>query len=185
MNEFAELLAGCRRGDAAAFAAVVERYLPHVQEAVRRRLSATLRARFDSTDFTQNVWVSFIRVTIDRLDLPDERALVAYLSQMAENKVLEECCRHATLKRNIRREVSLTELDEPADASATPSAEVMADDRWAELTAGLSPRERVMVRMLSAGHTHEAVAEQFGLTARTVGRLVRRLRVRPTAEGAA
>jgi RNA polymerase sigma factor (sigma-70 family) len=179
MTEFAELLAGCRRGDAAALTAVVERYLPHVRQAVRRQLSATLRARFDSTDFTQNVWVSFLQLTIARLDLPDEQALVAYLAKMAENKVREEGRHQTTAKQNIRREVSLAAVGEVAGTPATPSAEVMAGDRWAALTAGLSHRERVMVRMLREGHTQEAVAERLGLTARTVRRLLARLRDDP------
>lgn len=183
MTEFADLLAGCRRGDSAALAAVVERYLPHVRQVVRRRLSATLRAQFDSTDFTQNVWASFIRVTIDRLDLPNERALVAFLAKMAENKVLEECRQQTTDMRNVRRVVSLTDLGEVAAPPQTPSAEVMAGEHWAALAAGLSPRERVMVRMLSEGHTQKAVAERLGLTARTVRRLLTRLRDhRPVGE---
>lgn len=182
MNEFAELLAGCRRGDAAAFAVVVERYLPHVRQAVRRRLSARLRARFDSTDFAQEVWASFFKVTLDRLDLPDEGALVAYLSRMAENKVLEECRHQTTLKVNIRRDVSLTELGELPDR---PAGEDPADERWAAITRELTDRERAVLALLRDGHTREAVAERLGLTGRTVRRLLERLRGVPAVGGTA
>lgn len=176
MNQFAQLLDGCRRGDEAAFAVLVERYLPHVRAAVRRRLSGPLRGRFDSLDFTQNVWASFFQKSLDRLDLPDERALVAYLARMAELKVAEEYRHQTRQKVAVGRHVPLAQVPEVAGPSLTPSAEVMAGDRWAALTAGLSDRDRTMLRMLRDGHTYQAVAAHFGMTAKTVQRLVARLR---------
>jgi len=185
MSEFDELLDGCRRREPGAFATLVERYLPHVRAAVRRRLSARLRTRFDSLDFTQNVWASFFQATLDRLDLPSEEALVAYLSRMAELKVNEEFRRQLSLKGDMRREVALGDVPEPAGRGATASQQVLTDDRLAAVTAGLSDRDRDMLRMLSEGHTYRSVAERFGLTAKTVQRLMDRVRDQPPAEGSA
>ena len=176
MSEFEELVAGCRRGEAGAIAELVVRYLPHVRAAVRQRLSRRLRVRFDSHDFTQNVWASFFQITLDRLDLPTEAALVGYLSRIAELKVIEEFRKQVTRKLDFRRDVPLARLPEMPGATASPSGEVMAGDRWSALTAGLSERERGMLRMLHDGHTQEAVAERFGLTVRTVHRLLARVR---------
>jgi RNA polymerase sigma factor (sigma-70 family) len=182
MSEFGQLLAGCRRHDPAAFAALVAKYLPHVRAAVRRRLSGRLRTRFDSHDFTQNVWASFFRQSLDRLDLPTEASLVAYLARMAELKVAEEGRKQLTLKADVRRDVPLGEVPEPAARTPTPSGLAVADDRWAALTAGLTDRDREMVQMLHDGETYEAVAERFGLTVKTVQRLIGKLRDLPPAE---
>lgn len=182
MSEFERLLDGCRRREPGAFALLVERYLPHVRAAVRRRLSPRLRTRFDSLDFTQNVWASFFQVTLDRLDLPTEAALVAYLSRMAELKVNEEFRHQLTRKADMRRDVPLGDVPEPAGRGATASHQAIAADRWDELTAGLSDRDRDMLRMLGEGHTYRAVAERFGLTAKTVQRLMERVRGGPPAQ---
>jgi RNA polymerase sigma factor (sigma-70 family) len=176
-------LAGCRRREPGAFAALVERYLPHVRAAVRRRLNPRLRARFDSADFTQNVWASFFQMTLDRLDVTSEAALLAYLARMAELKVAEEARHQLTLKSDVRRDVPLGDVPEPTGRVPTPSGEVAATDRWAALTVGLSDRDQDMLRMLRDGHTHQVIADRFGLTAKTVQRLLDRLRDRrPTGD---
>jgi RNA polymerase sigma factor (sigma-70 family) len=175
MSEFDQLLAGCRRREAGAFAALVARYLPLVKAVVRRQLSARLRSRFDSHDFAQDVWASFFQITLDRLDVPTEQALIAYLAKMAEVKVAEEGRHQYTRKGDIRRDLSLADVPEPAVA-ATPSQEVTAGDRWRQLTAALTPREREMLDMIRDGHTQEAVAARFQLTVKTVQRLLQKVR---------
>ncbi len=179
MSEFEQLLGRVRRNEPGAFAELVERYLPLVRAVVRRRLSDRLRTRFDSQDFTQDVWASFFQVSLSRLDLPTEADLVAYLAKMAEVKVAEEGREQLTKKRDIRRERSLANSPEPVGGGHTPSQEVMARDRWEELTAGLSETERQMVTMIRDGSSYEAVAGRFDLTIKTVRRLVERLRLRP------
>ena len=178
MSDFERLLDGCRRRDPGAFALLVERYLPLVRAVVRRRLSDRLRSRFDLHDFTQDVWASFFQVTLDRLDLSSEDALIAYLAGMAEVKVVEQGRNHHTQKADIRRERSLDSTPE-LSAGNTVSQEVMAGDRWEALTAGLSETEREMVCMIRDGHSHEAVAERFDLTTKTVQRLMDKLRPHP------
>lgn len=176
-NEFEVLLEACRRGEPGALDVLARRYLPHVRTAVRSRLSAVLRARFDSHDFAQDVWASFFRITLDRLDLADESALVGYLSQMARLKVAEEYRHQTTRKVGLTRN---TPLDGDLELGLTgrghtPSAEVIATDQWERLTDGLSDRQRRMLAMLRDGATHVAVADEFGLSEKTVRRLVARL----------
>lgn len=182
MTEFEQLLDGCRRREPGAFATLVERYLPHVRAAVRRRLTARLRTRFDSHDFTQNVWASFFQVTLDRLDLPTEDALVGYLARMAELKVAEEFRHQYTRKADVRRNLPLEAVPELVGRVSTPSMEAMATDRWEALTAALSDRERAMLRMLHDGESYHMIGERFGMTAKTVQRLMEKLRT-VTGEG--
>ncbi|OWK40231.1 RNA polymerase sigma factor [Fimbriiglobus ruber] len=177
-NDFASLLDGIRRGEAAAAEELIRRYLPHVRAAVRRRLSQDLRLRFDSQDFAQDVWLSFFRSAVDRLDLPDEGALVAYLSQMARLKVAEEYRHQTTQKVGLTRDTPLAATGELMTREPTPSAFAVAADQWEQLTARLPDRERGILRMLRDGHTHGEVAAAFGLSEKTIQRLVQRLHIR-------
>jgi RNA polymerase sigma factor (sigma-70 family) len=164
-----------------ATAELVRRYLPHVRAAVRRRLATSMRIRFDSQDFAQDVWLSFFRAALDREDLRDEGGLVAYLSEMARLKVAEEYRHQTTQKVGLTRAVSFSETNDPTGREPTPSETVLADDEWERLTAGLPDRERRMLQMLRDGHTHADTAATFQLSEKTVQRLVRRLLSRGAA----
>ena len=174
-TEFADLIVACRNGDPLALAEMVRRYKHHIQVAVRSRLSGPLRARFDSHDFTQEVWASFFRITLDRLDLPDESSLIAYLAQMARWKVGEEYRHQNTKKVGIGRDMPLDDAGEQRADVATPSAEVIARDRWEALTADLSEREKKLLEMVRDGHSHADIAREYGLSVRTVRRFVSRI----------
>jgi RNA polymerase sigma factor (sigma-70 family) len=182
-DELLLLLDACRRRDPAATAELVRRYLPHVRAAVRRRLAAGMRIRFDSQDFAQDVWLSFFRAAIDREDLRDEAVLVAYLSRMAQLKVAEEYRHQTTQKVGLTRDTPLAQTSDPAGREPTPSAAAIADDEWERLTAGLSAYEREMLRMLRDGHTHADTAAAFRLSEKTVQRLVRRVLRRGISPG--
>lgn len=182
-DDFPALLAACRRRDPAATDELVRRYLPHVRAAVRRRLAAHMRLRFDSHDFAQDVWLSFFRVALDRQDLRDEGALVAYLSQMARLKVAEEYRHQTTQKVGLSREAPVAEATGLTARQPTPSENATADEEWERLTAGLPDRERRMLQMLRDGHTHADTAATFQMSEKTVQRLVRRLL--PRDEGGA
>lgn len=172
-------MALCRDGDEAALKELFDRYKDHVQRAVRSRLSGPLRARFDTQDFTQDVWKSFFKVALDRVTVPDETALIAYLAQMAKYKVGEEFRHQNTQKVGIGRDMPLDDAGEQRGPSATPSAEAMANDQWVALTSGLSEREIRMLTMIRNGETHAVIAQEFGLSEKTVQRLVVRLQARP------
>ncbi len=183
-NDFQLLLAACRRREPGAVAELVHRYLPHVQAAVRRRLGTGMRTRFDTVDFAQEVWLSFFRTAIDRAELRDEASLIAYLTQMAKLKVVEEHRHQSTQKVGMGRESSLVETTAaPAGREPTPSAAAIADDEWQRLTARLPDREREMLRMLRDGHSHADTAAAFGLSEKTIQRLLRRVLGRDTGPG--
>lgn len=182
-SEFLELLEGCRRRDTGATAEFVDRYLPHVRTAVRRRLSGNLRVRFDSHDFAQNVWLSFFRVAVDRIDVRDETALVAYLCQMARLRVAEEYRHQTTLKNDLNRAVSMDMGEEPTGREPTPSTAAINDEEWQLLIANLTDRERAMLAMLREGHTQADTAAALNLSEKTVQRLLRKLDVRHPAPG--
>ncbi len=171
MNEVARLLAECRAGDEVAFQQLVSKYLPYLERAIRRKLPDPLRRRFNTSDFAQEVWASFIGRPLAEIDLTSERAVVAYLRGMADKKIKEEVRHQLTLAQGGDRTVPLDGTPDPADSTPTPSALMVADERLEALADGLTEHQQAMVRMLAIGHSAEAVGEMFELNERTVRRL--------------
>src|SRR5258708_1807407 len=89
-GDFTSLMQRVHQGDEDAAWELLDEYGPHVINVVRRVLTNRMRTKADSTDFAQSVWASFFanRSTADRFDRPE--SLMAYLAQIARNKVGEE-----------------------------------------------------------------------------------------------
>jgi len=174
-RDFPTLMQRVHQGDEDAAWELLDEYGPHVINVVRRVLTSRVRSKADSTDFAQSVWASFFanRSTVDRFDRPD--ALMAYLAQVARNKVGEELRRlNQTQKYDIAREKSL-------DGSASFAVELLFSDDMSpsqtafsnELMAGLPAHYMNVVRMRNAGASFEEIADASGLAERTVRRILR------------
>lgn len=191
-----DVLRRLRAGDPAAAVELCRRYGPHLRVVVRRRLDPRLRPRFDSLDFTQEVWASFFALAPDRYAFDSPAALVGFLARMAHNKVVEEVRRQTrTRKHDITREVPLDHcgwgcevaLDRPSDS---PSEQAVAAEQWEQLLDGVPPAHRVVVEQLREGYTYEEIGRRTGISTRSVKRIVRRLKEvaglaepRPRSEG--
>lgn len=181
-RELTELLERARRGCPAAARALYDRYGRAVQRAVRRRLARPLRRQFDSADFIQSVWASFFTSPRQHTFASPE-ALVAFLSQVAYNKVAEKTRqRLGTLRYDISREVPLDggpSGGPPAELipapTPTPSQHAQADDRWRSLVDGLGPGPRRALEMLREGHSHAEIAARLGVDRKAIQRLLERL----------
>ena len=156
---------------------------PHaVRVAVRRRLHDRLRPHYDSLDFVQEVWASFLALDPGRYRFADPDALVGFLCRVARNKVVEVFRkRFATTKHDITREVPYPPEGEDSrngvpGPGPTPSQAAMAGERWADLVRRLPEGHRVVLERLREGHTHEEVAALLSINVRTVERIVRRLK---------
>jgi RNA polymerase sigma factor (sigma-70 family) len=178
-REFSSLMQRVHQGDEDAAWELLDEYGPHVINVVRRVLTSRMRSKADSTDFAQSVWASFFanRSTADRFDRPD--ALMAYLAQVARNKVGEEFRRLCqTQKYDLDREQSL-------DGSARFAGELLFSDEMSpsqtafsnELMAGLPAHYVNVVRMRNAGASFDEIADASGLAERTVRRILRFLSV--------
>src|SRR3954469_20772538 len=98
-------MARLRAGDPGALDALYREYGPFVRAAVRRQLHPRLRTRFDSLDFVQDVWASFLAIPADRYAFDNPQALLAFLTRMAHHRVIEVFRqRFETQKNDITRE---------------------------------------------------------------------------------
>jgi DNA-directed RNA polymerase specialized sigma24 family protein len=186
-DNFADLMARAKSGDAAAIRAFLSRFEWEVQMMVRARLPKKLRVRFDSMDFAQAVWQSFFSDLRNKApDFENVQHLRAFLKGMVWNKVREQHRRLTkTEKCDLGREESLYirrgDRDVPREVVSpdpSPSQTVQADDRLAQLTTGCAPGQVAVIRLRHQGLTIDEIAARTGFNERTVRRFIEAARVR-------
>jgi RNA polymerase sigma factor (sigma-70 family) len=181
-DDFRVLMDRVWAGDAAAYEQLLARHGEAVREAVRGRLHPRLRPRYDSLDFVQDVWASFVAMRPAGGQFADPDELTKYLCQIARFKVIE-AFRHrfSTKRQDITRERPLPPAAEESQAGLvgrepSPSQTAVADERWESLTRRLPEGHRAVLGLLRDGYTHEEIARMLGIGVRTVERIVRRLK---------
>jgi RNA polymerase sigma-70 factor (ECF subfamily) len=174
-RDIARLLVAFRAGEPDAAAELHALCGPTIRAAVRRHLHPRLRARFDSTDFEQDVWASFLATPADRCAFTTAGAIRGYLARVAHNKVVETFRqRFGTQKCDIARETA----GDPELAARVPSPSqwAIAGEAWEKLLGRVPPGHRAVVERLREGHDHEEIARLTGVSLSTVNRIVRRLK---------
>ncbi len=178
-DDFRSLLSAPLDGDPEAAGRLCRDYEEPILRVVRRKLLPHLRSRYDSLDFVNDVWVSFFANPPQDARLASPQSLIAYLAQMASNKVVEARRSSTAAKNNIGREMP---LDAAARADhvggipgpeATPSQIVGAEDEFQRLLRGRSPMHQGILNLLRDGMTYREIADRLNTTEKTVQRLVR------------
>jgi RNA polymerase sigma factor (sigma-70 family) len=182
--ELRELLGAVRAGSEDAARTLVDLYGPHILQAVRRRLHRKLRSQYDSADFVQAVWASFLALRTSEIPLDSPAALVRYLAGIARNKMIDAFRKRVTgPKRKADREAPLTFVRGARDdgrgdlpgREPTPSKIVMAEEKWAEFLRSEPPHVRHIMQRLRRGEEAEKIARDLGVGDWTVRRAIRRL----------
>ncbi|MCA9173192.1 MAG: sigma-70 family RNA polymerase sigma factor [Planctomycetales bacterium] len=174
--EFGVIVSALRQGSMGAVWSLIERYEPHIQRVVRRRLSHKLRSKFDTMDFVQMVWMSFFEDP-DRLGgFDNPRQLFGFLAKMAQHKVDTELRRRTTQKYDVSKERPLEEVQSRAERPLdTPSQIAIARERWDDLLEKLPNHHREVVRLRLAGMTFQQISDKLSLDERTARRVLKAL----------
>lgn len=172
------MLERARGGDPEAARTLYARYSAYVRVAVRRQLHPRLRSQFDSLDFVQDVWTSFLTAPADPARFETPAALLSFLSRMAHNKLVDAVREQfQTAKRDVTREEPLGETTAGMpDRGPSPSQWAVAGERWEQLVGHFPAGHRAILERLRAGYTALEIAEQAGVSVSTVNRIVRRLK---------
>ncbi|MEO0531075.1 MAG: sigma-70 family RNA polymerase sigma factor [Planctomycetota bacterium] len=178
LSEFDVLVAEADRGSEEAVWELVERFSPHVYRVVRRRMQPSLRQRFDSTDFVQMTWASFLLRDRELSAFGDETKLCAYLAGIAKNKVLIGA--RKTLDRpaqNAKREVTMEHPEAVALSASTPLPDEVTAfrDAWDQHLAAQPARHREIVELRLTGLNCKEVGAEVGVNERTVRRVLKSL----------
>lgn len=178
-TEFDQMMQRIRTGDDSGMQQLVAEYGHLLLAVIRRYFRRDMRARFDSHDFAQAVWISLYRKREELGRFQNPRALMGYLSRMAIHKVIDEGRRQTGAKRDVRLEVHLSDVAGSRERSNPTASDVaVANERLEELLDQERPDLRSMVRLRLQGHTIEDIARRVDRDERTVRRLFRRIRSR-------
>ena len=181
-REFHELLTQIAAGSQEAARKFFDQYGPYILQVVRSRLNRRLRTKFDSQDFMQDVWASFFHHTPPPDMFSSREALLAYLGNMASNKVVETVRRRLHGKRYCTyRENSLDgsarlEAENVRDPDPTPSEIVGAKEAWRQIVRLQQPMHKKMLALLRMGYTHSEITEMLKLGSKRVQRLLQHLK---------
>jgi RNA polymerase sigma factor (sigma-70 family) len=191
-TDIADLIARARAGEEPAIRDFLTRFEGELRIMVRGRLPRKLRSQFDSMDFVQAVWKSFFS-DLHKLppNLENEHQLRGFLAGVARNKVNEVHRRLTRTKKYalarqqplIVRRGGFDLVHEPVSPEPSPSEDVQAHDRLAQLISGCTPREVEVIQLRHHGLTFEEIATRMGLHERSVRRVIDQARTRMEARG--
>jgi len=179
-SDFEELYRRARAGEKAAWDELFRLCYPKVVRVVRRKLDRPMRSLYDSTDFASDVMKS-LAANAGRLEFTSFESLIAFLVQVAEQKVIDEYRKAHTLKRDIDRQHRLTPDEggpEPfglASGDPTASQVAQAGEAHERLLAGQSEPERKAIELKQQGYSVAEIAEKTGWHPRKVQRFFKGL----------
>ena len=178
--EFVALMKRVQEGSREAARELHERYGPHIRRAVRRRLHQRLRSKFDSLDFVQDVWASFFDDIPQRYNFEQPEDLISFLTAMAHNKVAQVTRQRFERKKyDVRRELTADAEPRGADRfpanQQTPSEIMMGREEWDRLLDKQPLVHRRILILLREGKSSANIAEELGISQRTVTRVLRKI----------
>jgi len=172
----ADLLEKWSSGDLEAAEQLLLTYEPQLRLVVRRRLSRSLRAKFDSIDVVQSVWVHVLR---DFRELGSRLASPAHLQnflvQVTRHRLIDRIRRH---RKILEREQTMEQSPETgavASPAPRPSEVAQADELWAKMLTLCPPAHHDVLRLKREGFALEEIAARTGLHEGSVRRILRRL----------
>lgn len=178
--DLASILEAAQRGDQSAWAALFRECYPKVVRVVRRKLNRSMRSLYDSTDFASEVMKS-LAANFDRLEFASIDSLMAFLAQVAEQKVIDEYRRRHTLKRDVTRERPMGaggEHEGPVFLKSddpTASQLAQANEVQERLLSRVGDFERTIIELKQQGYSNADIAERTGWNIRRVQRFLKDL----------
>jgi RNA polymerase sigma-70 factor (ECF subfamily) len=171
-----ELLERLSSGDSAAAEEVYRAYEPYLRLVVRRQLPDRLRAKFDSTDVVQSVWVNVLdHLRRSRCSFPTVDHLRAFLVKSTRHRLIDRV-RQYRAATAVEQSLSITGADRlPAAHDPRPSEIVQADELWERVLAACPAEYHGLVELKRQGLPLGEIAARTGLHVDSVRRILRKL----------
>ncbi|MCC7423235.1 MAG: sigma-70 family RNA polymerase sigma factor [Planctomycetaceae bacterium] len=182
-ERWTQLIEGLRRSDDDVLREFYDRYDGALHLIVRRRLSPAFLRRFDSDDVVQSTLRTFFRrVQTGDLEMQQGQRLWNLLCAIALTKLREKVRFHSRMQRAVQRECSLQRPSGAADLGSAPvvpacdpSTDVDFADAFEAILKSLDEKDRVLVDLRLQGRSNQEVADELGVSDRTVQRMLTRL----------
>jgi RNA polymerase sigma factor (sigma-70 family) len=169
------LLEKLSRGDMQAAEQGLKTYEPYLRMVVRRYLPGRLRAKFDSIDVVQSVWVHVLHgLRAERWHFMDRPRLLAFLVRLARRRLTSRIRHfHTALMHEQPLETNLDML--PAPVQPHPSQVVEAEELWHKMLSLCPPQHHELLRLRRMGLPLREVAARTGMHEGSVRRILRQL----------
>jgi RNA polymerase sigma factor (sigma-70 family) len=156
---------------------------PQIFRIVRSRLGKELRSQYDSDDFVQSVWQAFFEHRSRVLQFTRPDSLVAFLSRVASNKVVDACRKRLDGGEGNKKKEPLYDdmkpgSQEPTGELPSPSEVAMRNEDWDQLLSRQPDRQRQMLELRANGTTVAEIAAMLKVSERTVRRVFEKLKRR-------
>lgn len=159
-----ELVGRLRAGDDSAAEQIVLEYEPQIRRLIRLRLTDhRLRRVVDSGDICQSVFGNFFaRAFMGQFDLSQPAKLMALLSTMARNKLIERY-RKEEVRKPPGAQVQYSELASDAvSRDPTPSTDLSLAELQQRVESCMSEKERKIATQRKLGVSWATIGESFG-----------------------
>jgi RNA polymerase sigma factor (sigma-70 family) len=171
-----DLLEKLTSGDPAAAEQVFRSYEPYLRMVVRRHLSPELRAKFDSIDVIQSVWLHVIKGFREAgRRFTDVAHLRAFLVQITRHRLIDHLRRH---RNALQHEQPLEGggFEEILPAGSPQPCEVLeATELWEQLLELCPPGHQEILRLKRDGAVTGEVAARTGLNEGSIRRILQAL----------
>jgi RNA polymerase sigma factor (sigma-70 family) len=177
-DSFADLVRRLQQGDSSAADAIVRRYSDELVRMASHRIVGALRRKLDPEDVVQSAFRSFFGIDFAAAPpvLRDWRDLWSYLLNITLRKCSRNWRQYLTGKRNITLEGDDTSANEEPARAPTPAEAIALTDLVCAIISRLCEEDRRIAEALMAGRTNREIAEELGVTERTVFRRMERIR---------
>src|SRR5262245_26679594 len=160
-SAFRDLIRRIRAGDDDAATELVRQYEPEIRRAVRMRLHNPRLGRvLDSMDVCQSVMGRFfVGVAVGQFELEHPAQLLRLLVTMAKNRVID----HARKPSNRPDSFGADDREyQVPGRGVTPSVDVSQKELLSEMRRRLTPEERQLSELRTAGNDWATIAAQHG-----------------------
>lgn len=170
------LLKKLSAGDDAAAEQVFRTYEPYLRVVVRRQLSSDLRAKFDSMDVVQSVWVHVLNGFREAgWRFANATQLRSFLVQLTRHRFIDRLRR---TRHSVQRERHLSTEDwghVTHVRDAQPDDVLQAADLWEQLLQLCPPAHHEVLALKRDGALTSEVAARTGLHEGSVRRILNAL----------
>lgn len=179
---FAFLIRRARQGDEDAIRALIEKYDPTIQKVANRTLRWQLRGFLDPVDASQEVWHAFFSHEIHRCDFLGPERLRRFIAILAHNWVVGQNRRYLDRQKRGRGRVQSLDAVERINKQlvsqeASPSQVLEAEERWQSFIGQCrTALECSVLERVRGGFTRQEIAEEFGISQKSLQRLFARFR---------
>jgi RNA polymerase sigma factor (sigma-70 family) len=167
--EIDELVQRLQDGDPDAAEQLVRAYEPYLRMVIRRQLSTAQRAKFDSIDIVQSIWLDVLDgFNTAQWQFETHAQLKALLVRIAKNRLIDR----VRQSNNSVRLASLLSEELPNTEGATPSEELISHELWSQLLELCPIQHHPILELRRQGFKIVEIAEQLKLHSGSVRRIL-------------